>query len=287
VKLIRVDTLIPGQHFPDLDAACDDIQDTGRQSGFLSCRCQHKRLERGYKPAACPCLAAQRVRVPCRSPRRLPTRPVSSAAVRGQFCRRALRWPPRVSAHLFSRPASRAPTSTSTGRPTSSTQRCSPMRCRVFVNAGSPRVRMGLGTIARIVASGGRDLCERSCGSQRHTRRIDGSLSSLSPGAGTAGRGDRGVFGGYLLVDCHSMPSAAGSACGRDGVDIVLGDCHWRVPALRRSSRACHSVFSSERGLRRRAQRAICRRVHDRLLRTPSAHRHALQIRDQPRALYG
>src|SRR6202043_2550931 len=30
-------------------------------------------------------------------------------------------------------------------------------------------------------------------------------------------------FGGHLLVDCHSMPSAVGSS---DGADIVLGDCH-------------------------------------------------------------
>ena len=34
------------------------------------------------------------------------------------------------------------------------------------------------------------------------------------------------VFGGYLLIDCHSMPSAAGAVGGQDSADIVLGDCH-------------------------------------------------------------
>src|SRR6267154_1431189 len=33
-------------------------------------------------------------------------------------------------------------------------------------------------------------------------------------------------FGGYLLLDCHSMPSAAAAACGHDAADMVLGDCH-------------------------------------------------------------
>ena len=33
-------------------------------------------------------------------------------------------------------------------------------------------------------------------------------------------------FGGCLLIDCHSMPSAAGATDGRDAADIVLGDCH-------------------------------------------------------------
>src|SRR5437867_1461434 len=33
-------------------------------------------------------------------------------------------------------------------------------------------------------------------------------------------------FGGCLLLDCHSMPSAASAAGGQDGADIVLGDCY-------------------------------------------------------------
>jgi N-formylglutamate amidohydrolase len=28
------------------------------------------------------------------------------------------------------------------------------------------------------------------------------------------------------LIDCHSMPSAAGAVGGQDSADIVLGDCH-------------------------------------------------------------
>jgi N-formylglutamate amidohydrolase len=34
------------------------------------------------------------------------------------------------------------------------------------------------------------------------------------------------AFGGCLLIDCHSMPSAAGMVGGQEAADFVLGDCH-------------------------------------------------------------
>jgi N-formylglutamate amidohydrolase len=34
------------------------------------------------------------------------------------------------------------------------------------------------------------------------------------------------VFGGCLLIDCHSMPSAACLSGGTEAADFVLGDCH-------------------------------------------------------------
>lgn len=97
-----------------------------------------------------------------------------------------------------------------------------------YVNSRSPRVRVGLGTIARVVATGEEiyarklrfaDALERV---ERLYRPYHRALKQL---LGTT----RDRFGFYLLVDCHSMPSSI--AQGERGVpksraDIVLGDCH-------------------------------------------------------------
>jgi N-formylglutamate amidohydrolase len=94
-----------------------------------------------------------------------------------------------------------------------------------YVNAHSPRVRMGLGTIARVVASGEEIYAGKLCFAEAE-RRIDALYQPYH----TALRGlveeTETQFGGYLLIDCHSMPSAAGAIDGRDAADIVLGDCH-------------------------------------------------------------
>jgi len=94
-----------------------------------------------------------------------------------------------------------------------------------YVNARSPRVRMGLGTIARVVASG-EEIYSRKLSFAEAERRIDALYQPYH----TALRGlvddTEAQFGGCLLIDCHSMPSAAGATDGRDAPDIVLGDCH-------------------------------------------------------------
>jgi N-formylglutamate amidohydrolase len=109
-----------------------------------------------------------------------------------------------------------------------------------FVNARSPRVRMGLGTIARVVASGEEIYAGKLCFAEAQ-RRIDALYHPYH-------RVLRGLlaeteerFGGYLLVDCHSMPSAAGATDGRAAPDIVLGDCHGSACAARivEAARTC------------------------------------------------
>jgi N-formylglutamate amidohydrolase len=96
-----------------------------------------------------------------------------------------------------------------------------------FVNAASPRVQVGLGTIARIVASG-EDIYAGKLRFAEAASRIallyrpyHAALRGLL--AATQAR-----FGYYLLIDCHSMPSASGphERGGRRRVDFVLGDCH-------------------------------------------------------------
>jgi N-formylglutamate amidohydrolase len=94
-----------------------------------------------------------------------------------------------------------------------------------FVNARSPRVRMGLGTIARVVASG-EEIYARKLRFSEARRRVETlyqpyhhALRRLVDETGLA-------FGAYLLIDCHSMPSAASASGGQPAADIVLGDCH-------------------------------------------------------------
>jgi N-formylglutamate amidohydrolase len=94
-----------------------------------------------------------------------------------------------------------------------------------YVNARSPRVRMGLGTIARVVASGeeiyGGKLCFADAQERIEqlyhpyhaalTRLVDDTAAS---------------FGFCLVIDCHSMPSGMQGCAGRESADVVLGDCH-------------------------------------------------------------
>jgi N-formylglutamate amidohydrolase len=103
-----------------------------------------------------------------------------------------------------------------------------------YVNRSSPRVAVGLGTIARVVADG-EDIYRRKLRFAEAEQRIDrfyrpyhAALEQLI--AATVER-----FGGCLLLDAHSMPSAsARGEMPRRRVDIVLGDrvgtsCHARV----------------------------------------------------------
>jgi len=97
-----------------------------------------------------------------------------------------------------------------------------------FVNARSPRVRVGLGTIARIVASG-EEIYARKLRFTEATQRIDLLYRPYHRALSQFVEATRNRFGFYLLLDCHSMPSTtlpSARAGQRGPVDIVLGDCH-------------------------------------------------------------
>ena len=93
-----------------------------------------------------------------------------------------------------------------------------------FVNARSPRVRMGLGTIARVVASG-EEIYARKLRFAEARHRVDTLYHPYHHALRRLADETEATFGGYLLLDCHSMPSAASAVGGQDGADIVLGDC--------------------------------------------------------------
>jgi N-formylglutamate deformylase len=99
-----------------------------------------------------------------------------------------------------------------------------------WVNSASPRVGAGLGTIARVVASGEPvyrhklPFSEAEDRIRRYWQPYHAALAGLI--AETRAR-----FGICLLLDCHSMP--AHPAHGSPGADMVLGDAHGTACAPR------------------------------------------------------
>jgi N-formylglutamate amidohydrolase len=97
-----------------------------------------------------------------------------------------------------------------------------------FVNSHSPRVRVGLGTIARVVASG-EEIYARKLRFAEALQRIEELYRPYHRSLIELLEATRSRFGFYLLLDCHSMPSTTlplSRSGARGRVDIVLGDCH-------------------------------------------------------------
>jgi len=97
-----------------------------------------------------------------------------------------------------------------------------------YVNRSSPRVGAGLGTIARVVASGaeiydGKLLfAEAEARIERLYRPYHTALGDLLDEAAAK-------FGRAWLIDCHSMPAIGGPHdrdTGKRRVDFILGDAH-------------------------------------------------------------
>ena len=151
-----------------------------------------------------------------------------------------------------------------------------------FVNAGSPRVRMGLGTIARIVANG-EEIYAGKLRFAEARRRIEGLYHPYHRTLRQLVEETEALFGGCLLVDCHSMPSAAGAVCGSDGADIVLGDCYGAACAPTILEAARH--FLAERGFAVAINAPYAGGFTTDHYGDPRRHRHALQI-EINRAIY-
>lgn len=96
-----------------------------------------------------------------------------------------------------------------------------------WTNTRSPRVAAGLGTIARVVASG-EEIYRAKLDLADAFARIDGFYHPYHAALSALIEDTRRRFGFCILLDCHSMPSSSGpsEAGGRLRVDFVLGDCH-------------------------------------------------------------
>lgn len=100
-----------------------------------------------------------------------------------------------------------------------------------WVNSASPRVGAGLGTIARVVASG-EPVYRRRLPFEAAAERVrdlwqpyHAALSGLIAETVEA-------FGACLLLDCHSMPSLPAEK-GARAADMILGDAHGTAAAPR------------------------------------------------------
>ena len=141
---------------------------------------------------------------------------------------------------------------------------------------------MGFGTIARIVASG-EEIYAKKLSFAEINRRIECLYRPYHEVLHQLVEETEDAFGGYLLVDCHSMPSAAGSTRGQNSADIVLGDCHGASCARRIIEAA--SGFLFDRGFVVAINSPYAGGFTTGSYGCPRAHRHALQI-EINRALY-
>ena len=92
-----------------------------------------------------------------------------------------------------------------------------------FANTQSVRVAGGLGTIARIVADG-EEIYRRKLPLASGLARIEQLYIPFHAALCNLIETTRRRFGYAILIDCHSMPSAAMAPAGGPRPDIVLGD---------------------------------------------------------------
>ena len=92
-----------------------------------------------------------------------------------------------------------------------------------FANTRSMRVAGGLGTVARVVGDAQEIYGERIPVDDA-LRRIEGLYKPYHRALRRLFTRVHRDFGTAVLIDCHSMPSAAGAKDERPRADIVLGD---------------------------------------------------------------
>jgi N-formylglutamate deformylase len=149
-----------------------------------------------------------------------------------------------------------------------------------WVNSASPRVGAGLGTIARVVASGEAVYRHKLRFAEAEARvRLYWQPYHAALGALIDETRDR--FGACLLLDCHSMP--AHPAHGGEQADFVLGDAHGTACAPR-ATRLVEQVLG-EMGYRVRRNDPYAGGYVTRHYGRPREGVHALQI-EIARSLY-
>ena len=152
-----------------------------------------------------------------------------------------------------------------------------------WVNTTSARVSAGLGTIAKVVASGEPiyatklSFAEAERRIYTYWRPFHDTLANL-----IADIKDR--FGYCLLIDCHSMPSnSQGKRAGGRPIDFVLGDLHGSACASRVTRAA--ETFLTDKGYVVRRNDPYAGGFITRHYGRPSDDVHVLQV-EIARALY-
>src|SRR5882672_7065589 len=92
-----------------------------------------------------------------------------------------------------------------------------------FANTRSMRVAGGLGTVERVVGDA-QEIYDQRIPIDDALRRIEGLYKPYHRALRRLLTRVHRDFGAAMLVDCHSMPSTAGTKDDRPRADIVLGD---------------------------------------------------------------
>jgi N-formylglutamate deformylase len=92
-----------------------------------------------------------------------------------------------------------------------------------FANTRSMRVAGGLGTVARVVGDS-QEIYDQRIPVDDALRRIEGLYKPYHRALRRLITRVHRDFGSAVLVDCHSMPSAAGAKDDRPRADFILGD---------------------------------------------------------------
>jgi N-formylglutamate amidohydrolase len=102
-----------------------------------------------------------------------------------------------------------------------------------YANTRSMRVAGGLGTVARVVGEA-QEIYGRRLSVDDALRRIEGLYKPYHRALRRLVTKVHRDFGAAILVDCHSMPSAAGTKEERPRADVVIGDRYGTscVPAV-------------------------------------------------------
>jgi N-formylglutamate amidohydrolase len=102
-----------------------------------------------------------------------------------------------------------------------------------FANTRSMRVAGGLGTVARVVGDA-QEIYGQRIPVDDAIRRIEGLYKPYHRALRRLFTRIHRDFGAAVLIDCHSMPSAAGAKDERPRADVVLGDRYGTscVPAV-------------------------------------------------------
>ncbi|MDT7953249.1 MAG: N-formylglutamate amidohydrolase, partial [Acetobacteraceae bacterium] len=150
-----------------------------------------------------------------------------------------------------------------------------------WVNTTSARVGAGLGTLARVVASG-ETIYRRKLSFREAEFRVRTFWQPYHAALRELLDETRRSFGACLLIDCHSMPAQT-QAGGRPSPDIVLGDAHGTAcsPSVMRAA----EVMLTDLGFRVRRNDPYAGGYVTRHYGRPRERIHAIQI-ELARGLY-
>ncbi|HEY9079368.1 N-formylglutamate amidohydrolase [Magnetovibrio sp.] len=154
-----------------------------------------------------------------------------------------------------------------------------------WVNTTSPRVRAGLGTVAKVVTDGAEIYAGKITFIEAQSR-VEHCYKPYHAALDALLQRTHEQFGTYLLIDCHSMPSIGGPMDrdpGDNRVDMVLGDANGTA-CTQRVTNLAHQVLR-DMGYRVVLNTPYAGGFTTRNYGKPFENKHALQI-EVNRALY-